>query len=77
MKKINPYYSLVDDVLLWTGIPVAFGYFLYVFINPENQTKLVSQVVNETSSTMILLDIWMLVSGLLFIWRNRKSRRLY
>ena len=77
MKTSNPHYSLFDDILLWTGIPFAFGYFLYVVINPENQSKFVYQVINETSYLMIPLYSWMLISGLLFAWRNRKSRRLY
>jgi ACR3 family arsenite efflux pump ArsB len=77
MKTSNPHYSLFDDILLWTGIPFAFGYFLYVVINPENQSKFVYQVIDETSHLMIPLYSWMLISGLLFAWRNRKSRRLY
>jgi hypothetical protein len=77
MKARNPHYSLFDDILLWTGIPFAFCYFLYVVINPENQSKFVYQVIDETSHLMIPLYSWMLISGLLFAWRNRKSRRLY
>ena len=77
MKKLKPSYSLLDDVLLWTGIPVVFGYFLFIFFNPKNQVLLVADLIDSNQHIMLPLLIWMVFSALLFLWRNRKSQRLY
>ena len=77
LKKLNPRYSLFDDLLLWTGIPATFGYLMYIIFNPENNNKLVSEVVKETQNIMIPLLIWMVIGTLWYLWRNRSSKRFY
>ena len=75
MKKLNPNYSLLDDVLLWTGIPVVFGYFLFVFFNPKNQEISVADLIDSTQHIMLPLLVWMVFGTFYFLWRNRKSQK--
>ena len=77
LKKLNPRYSLYDDFLLWTGIPTTFGYLMFIIFNPENNNKLVSEVVKESQNIMVPLLIWMVIGTLWNLWRNRSSRRFY
>lgn len=76
MKALNPSYSQLDDILLFSGIPVAFGYFLFVMFNPYNQTRLVSEIMDESEPILIPLLVWMVVSSMYFLWRNRRKNRL-
>lgn len=68
MKAQNKNYSFVDDILLFTGIPVMLGYILFQGFNPHNLGKTAFEVF-RTPLTFILL-IWLFVSGVLLLIRN-------
>ena len=68
MKAQNKNYSFVDDILLFTGIPVMVGYILFQGFNPHNLGKTAFEVF-RTPLTFILL-IWLFVSGVLLLIRN-------
>ena len=72
----NPKYSIIDDILLFGGMPVTFGYYLYVMVDPKNDLRLVSDVMDEHRTTLMVLLAWMLISSIIFLWRNlsRKSK---
>lgn len=72
-RKANPKYSAIDDILLFGGIPVASGYFLFVMFNPSNDTRLVSEVVDEHRTIFVALMVWMVISTITFLWRNREK----
>ena len=77
MKALNHNYSLFDDVLLFSGIPVTFGYLLFMTFNPSNQKRFVSEVMDESMPILFPLLVWMVVSSMCFLWRNRKIKKLY
>ena len=72
-RKTNPKYSAIDDLLLFGGIPVTFGYFLFVMFNPKNDLRLVSEVVDEHRTRLLVLMAWMVISAIIFVWRNREK----
>ena len=76
-RKTNPKYSTLDDVLLFGGLPITMGYFYFVMLNPKNDLRLVSEVVNEHRSRMIILMVWMVVSSFIYLWRNREDKLKY
>lgn len=73
-RKTNPKYSMIDDILLFSGMPVTVGYFYFVAFNPKNDFRLVSEVMDENRPILIILMIWMVISSFIFIWRNREDK---
>ena len=75
-RRSNPKYSVIDDILLFGGIPVAFGYFFFVMFGlRRNDLRLLSEVVNEQDMTIFMvLLVWMTFSTILFVWRNREKK---
>lgn len=74
-RRTNPKYSAIDDILLFGGIPVTFGYFLFVMFNPKNNLRLVSEVIDEHRTRLLVLMIWMVISAIIFVWRNREKTK--
>ena len=72
-RRTNPKYSAIDDILLFGGIPVTFGYFLFVMFNPKNDLRLVSEVIDEYRTRLLVLMVWMVISAIIFVWRNREK----
>ena len=70
-KKVNPRYSLLDDILLFSGNPVAYGYFLFVCLNPSNPNP---KATLETPTSMIVVA-WLIVSSTIFLVRYYKNRK--
>lgn len=70
-KEYNPKYSLLDDILLFTGFPVAWGYCLYLFINPETYKNPIEQ---SFSSPMVkIMAVWMIISYVIVLIRTYKK----
>lgn len=69
-KKQNKKYSIIDDFLLYGGIPVALGYFLFIMFNPNNQDKAFEDVIVESKCNIYYLLVWMILSTLLFCIRQ-------
>ena len=72
-KANNPKHSLFDDILLFTGAPVVFGYILILTSNSDNFNKPIEE--SFWSPTMIVLLLWMVVSCVLLIVRYYKNRK--
>ena len=70
-KKVNPRYSLLDDILLFTGNPVAYGYFLFVCLNPSNSNP----VATLDTPTSKIIAAWWIASSAIFLVRYYKNRK--
>ena len=73
LKAKNPKHALLDDILLFTGSPVVFGYIIYLCWNPNTFDK----PLKETfwSPTMVVMVSWMFVSYAIFLVRYYKNRK--
>ena len=73
-REVNPKYSSTDDILLFGGIPVTFGYFLFVMFNPRNDLRLVAEVMDEHKTIFMVLLVWMVFPAITFLYRNREDK---
>lgn len=73
LKTQNPKHALIDDILLFTGSPVVFGYIIYLCWNPNTFDK----TLKETfwGPTMIVMLLWMFVGYAIFFVRYYKNRK--
>ena len=66
-------YSWIDDILLFTGIPLVMGYFMFQGFNPDNLDKTAMDVVRAPLSLIVLL--WFLASCVLLLIRNPGQKK--
>jgi hypothetical protein len=69
----NPKHCFWDDILLFSGSPLLFGYLLILFFNPYNWDKIAFNLLN-TPLTYCLMA-WAVISTVIMSVRFEKNRK--
>jgi len=69
----NPKHCFWDDILLFSGSPLLFGYLLLLFFNPYNWDKIAFNLLN-TPLTYCLMA-WAVISTVIMSVRFEKNRK--